>query len=91
MSKLAVSMSTDSFISALRRLIAIRGPLRLMQCDRGTNFIGAANELDQAWSEIDHEEVRQYLLKEGADIEFRFNSPCSSHMGGVWERQIRSV
>ena len=33
------SRSTSSFINALRRFTAIRGPMRLLRSDRGTNFI----------------------------------------------------
>ena len=33
--------------------------------------------------------VTSYLLTKSCD--FVFNSPHSSHMGGVWERQIRSI
>ena len=35
---------------------------------------------------MDHEEIRAKLRKEG--IDWLFNSPSRSHMGGVWERQI---
>lgn len=37
-------MSADAFINALRCLIAIRGPVRTLFSDRGTNFVGARNE-----------------------------------------------
>lgn len=39
------SMSTSSFINALRRFLSIRGPVKHMRSDRGTNFIGACREL----------------------------------------------
>ena len=39
------SQSTDSFMNAFRRLINIRGPVTLLRCDRGTNFVGAQREL----------------------------------------------
>jgi len=38
-------MTTDAFINALRCLIAIRGPIRQLRSDRGTNFVGAFKEL----------------------------------------------
>ena len=38
-------MSTDSFITAPRRLEAVRGRVQQLHCDRGTNFVGAATEL----------------------------------------------
>merc|ERR1712002_32123 len=86
------SLTTDAFINALRRFISVRGPIRQLRSDRGTNFVGAENELMKAWKEMDHEKVKNGLLKEGCDyFDFTFNFPSSSHMGGVWERQIRSV
>ena len=88
----ADSLSTDSFINSLRRFIAVRGPIRQLRSDRGTNFIGAQAELKKACSELDTTEVRDFLLKECCDyVEFNFNVPSASHMGGVWERQIRTV
>ncbi|MCG7868679.1 MAG: hypothetical protein JAY74_20195, partial [Candidatus Thiodiazotropha taylori] len=60
--------------------------------DRGTNFVGAERELKQTFVELDEERVSQFLLKENCDlIDFKMNVPSASHMGGVWERQIRSV
>ena len=37
----ADSLETDSFINALRRFIARRGPLREIRSDQGTNIVGA--------------------------------------------------
>ena len=34
-------MSTSSFLNALRRLVALRGEVKLLRSDRGTNFVGA--------------------------------------------------
>ncbi|MCG7878636.1 MAG: hypothetical protein N0C90_20255, partial [Candidatus Thiodiazotropha endolucinida] len=88
------TLETDSFINCLRRFISIRGPIRQLRSDRGTNFVGADNELKNALNELDDERIRQYLLQENCDCDvfnFKMNVPSSSHMGGVWERQIRSV
>jgi len=86
------SLDTDSFINALRRMIARRGSIRLMRCDNGTNFIGAENELKKALKEMDQECIKDFMNANGADwIEWKHNPPLASHMGGVWERQIRTV
>ena len=86
------SMTTDSFIQAYRRFAALRGPVRQLRCDRGTNFVGADAELKKAWSEMNHENVKSTLQKDGCDyVQFAFNVPAASHMGGIWERQIRST
>ncbi len=88
----ANSLDTDSFVNSLRRFISIRGPVRQLRCDRGSNFVGAQRELKEALSEMDESQFQMYLRGEGCDyIEFKMNVPSASHMGGVWERQIGSV
>ena len=88
----SVTMETDSFINALRRFICRRGPIRQIRSDRGTNFVGANKELKQAVAEFNHEKITSELLSRNCDwIDFKFNVPSASHMGGVWERQIRTV
>ncbi|XP_071477081.1 uncharacterized protein [Diadema antillarum] len=85
------SLSTDAFINALRRFLSTRGPVRQLRSDRGTNFIGAEAEFKR-WAQTNHEKVKDFLMREGCDfINFNFNVPSASHMGGSWERQIRSI
>ncbi|XP_049319056.1 uncharacterized protein LOC125780640 [Astyanax mexicanus] len=79
------NLTTDAFINALRSFIAIRGMVRQIRCDQGTNFIGARRELAEALKEMDQEELKEI------GCEFIMNTPASSHMGGVWERQIRTI
>ena len=87
--EVASTLESSSFIQALRRFIARRGPVREIRSDNGTNFIGARNELLQAIEEMDHEEIRAKLREE--NIDWLFNPPAASHMGGVWERQIKTT
>ena len=88
----ANSLKTDAFINALRRFICRRGPFRQLRSDQGANFVGASTELAQALAEMDQEKIRTKLLEEQCDcISFKMNVPAASHMGGVWERQIRSA
>ena len=83
---------TDSFILALRRFIARRGPVQSIRSDNGGNFIGASNEFQNAYKEMDHDKIRNFLLSERCDmIVWERNPPVSSHKGGVWERQIRTA
>ncbi|XP_047483301.1 uncharacterized protein LOC125035146 [Penaeus chinensis] len=88
----ANTLETDSFLSAYKRFIGRRGPVRQLRSDQGTNFVGAKNELQQCLQEMDQEKLKGELLKENCDwITFEMNIPHASHMGGVWERQIRTV
>lgn len=85
------TLETDSFIQALRRFLCRRGPVRQIRSDQGTNFVGARRELREALEEMDQERIRVEVLKLNCDwIEFRMNVPKASHMGGVWERQIKN-
>ncbi|XP_040207447.1 uncharacterized protein LOC120937947 isoform X1 [Rana temporaria] len=79
------SMDTPCFINAFRRFIAIRGPVKHIRSDRGTNFVGAAREL-QLSSNLDVNNIERYLSERGCT--WTFNPPHSSHMGGAWERMI---
>ncbi|KAL3975616.1 lysophosphatidylglycerol acyltransferase 1 [Sarotherodon galilaeus] len=78
-------LSTDSLINSLRAFVAIRGTVRQIRCDQGTNFVGTRNEFLGAFKEMDQAKLGKL------DCEFFMNTPASSHMGGVWERQIRTI
>ena len=42
--------------------------------------------------EMDHQKIRAFLNEQGGDwIVWERNTPMASHMGGIWERQIRTV
>ncbi|XP_063368187.1 uncharacterized protein LOC134656557 [Cydia amplana] len=88
--ELVPSLSADSFIMALRRMASRRGWPYRMYSDHGTNFRGADAELRRSFKEInDQASVRDLLTTH--ELEWRFISPASPHMGGSWERLIRSV
>ena len=89
--EMAYSLSTDSFIQTLRKFIAIRGSIRLLRCDNGTNFVGANRELARCVDAIQSPELKSFVLRHGCDLEFRMNPPGASHMGGAWERLIGVV
>ena len=82
-------MTTDCFINSLRCVIAIHGKITSIRCDQGSNFIGASAELKASFKNVDDAKVRDALLK--SHCNFMFNSPESSHMGGCFERHIRTV
>jgi hypothetical protein len=84
--ELVESMETSSFINALLRFLAIRGPIIRLRCDNGANFVGAQNELNASLKEMDKEAVASYLDQQ--NCEWVFNPPHSSHTGGVWERMF---
>ena len=88
----ATSLETDAFLNALRRFLSRRGPVQQIRSDQGTNFVGAHRELKEALIEMDTNTIKNELNKLQCDwITFKMNVPAASHMGGVWERQIRTV
>lgn len=79
-------LSSAAFINALRRFIAIRGPVVQFRSDRGTNFIGATQDLSINAEFVEKGPVGTFLSNSGTS--WIFNPPHASHMGGAWERLI---
>ncbi|XP_055604358.1 uncharacterized protein LOC129752608 [Uranotaenia lowii] len=79
------SLSTSSCILAVRRFVGRRGAPAIFFSDNGTNFVGASRILQQ--------QINQGLSNTftNADTKWKFNPPGAPHMGGVWERLVRSV
>ena len=76
-------MFSSAFINALRRSIAKHGYVKLFRSDQGTNFVGAVRELG---INVGDSSVKNLL--ENKRINWVFNPPHASHMGGAWERMI---
>ena len=54
--------------------------------------MGGRNELHAALREVNTDSVKNFLVTQDCDlIEFKMNVPSASHMGGMWERLIRTV
>ncbi|XP_037792073.1 uncharacterized protein LOC119587407 [Penaeus monodon] len=84
------SLDTDEFINALMRFITRRGTPKKIFSDRGSNFQRANKDIcakARSWASDD--KIHKALHRR--DIEWVFHPPMASHMGGVWERQIRSI
>ncbi|XP_062712613.1 uncharacterized protein LOC134289907 [Aedes albopictus] len=82
------NLSTSSCIKAFRRFVARRGAPLEVYSDNGTCFVGANRQL--------RKEIR--MINEGcagtftnARTKWVFNPPAAPHMGGLWERMVRSV
>lgn len=87
--EIAHSLETDSFIAALHRFISRRGRPEAIFSDNGSNFKGADRELRDALKTWNQCKISKVLCLQ--EIQWHFNTPTASHMGGVWERLIRSV
>ena len=80
---------TDSFIMSMRRFVNRRGSPKIFYSDCGSNFKGATKELKQVIAELDHTAISTFASTR--NIVWKFNPPSAPHMGGVWERLVRSV
>lgn len=83
------SMSTDSFIMAFQTFTSRRGTPRVVYSDNGKNFVGAEKILKKQMKQLDREKIADKFTS--SELEWKFNPPLSPHMGGAWERLIRSV
>ena len=84
------SLEADSFLNAMTCFMALRGHPERMFSDNGTNFVKAEKDLRSAFKSWRSTPLAKDMLRKQG-IEWVFNPPGASHMGGVWERQIRSV
>lgn len=90
--ELVTDLTTAAFLMALRRFCSRRGKPDHMYSDLGTNFIGAANEMPQIFSEIKSAEHLEIMNKPIAkEIKWHFNAARASHFGGLWEAGVKSV
>ena len=87
--EMAFSLSTDAFVNVLRRFICRRGKPHTIHCDNGTNFIGASAELRRSMMDLNNSFVQETLRRR--EIEWSFIPPQAPHMGGAWERIIRTI
>lgn len=87
--ELVSSLTADSAIMALQRMSNRRGVPSEIFSDNGTNFTEANKELKNAIEKFDKYKFREKLTNK--KIKWQFIPPHSPHMGGSWERLVRSV
>lgn len=74
---------------AIRNFINFRGSPREMYSDNGSCFTGADNELKRELAQLNVQELGETFSS--CYLKWNFNPPASPHMGGMWERLIRTV
>ncbi|XP_062714917.1 uncharacterized protein LOC134291324 [Aedes albopictus] len=83
------SLSTESCVMAVRRFIARRGYPAEFYSDNGTCFQGASKELQR--EEIKRRNDALAHTFTTTKTRWCFIPPAAPHMGGAWERLVRSV
>ncbi|XP_062557610.1 uncharacterized protein LOC134222475 [Armigeres subalbatus] len=86
--EVAASLSTESCKQAIRRFIARRGSPQEIYSDQGTNFQGVSGELAKQIRCVNQSLASNITNQR---TQWKFNPPYAPHMGGVWERLVRSV
>ncbi|XP_062704645.1 uncharacterized protein LOC134286948 [Aedes albopictus] len=90
--ELVADLTTDAFISALKRFIARRSKPAVIECDNAKNFQGASRALAELLAQFRSQQhqhsVGSFCVEEG--IEFKFIPPRSPNFGGLWEAAVKS-
>ncbi|XP_062558269.1 uncharacterized protein LOC134223145 [Armigeres subalbatus] len=86
--EVAHSLTSQACIMAIRRFICRRGvPLEFFS-DNGTNFQAVSKEFGLLGQQIDIACAEEFT---DARTQWHFNPPSAPHMGGSWERLVRSA
>ncbi|XP_055620081.1 uncharacterized protein LOC129764715 [Toxorhynchites rutilus septentrionalis] len=86
--EIAHKLNTDSCIMAIRRFVLRRGPPIIIFSDNGTNLKAANKELQEQIRRIGTGCANVFT---NAKTRWCFNPPSAPHMGGIWERMVRTV
>lgn len=86
--EVVATLSTESCKLALRRFIDRRGAPAEIYTDDGTNFQGTCRELTKQLASVNKGLAESFT---DANTKWFFIPPATPHMGGVWERLVRSI
>jgi hypothetical protein len=84
--------TSQSFLNALKRMMARRGKVTRMYSDNGTNFVGANLELKEIRDFLRTKDFQNAVVDNLTNdgIEWRLIPPNSPHVGGIWEAGVKS-
>ena len=86
--ELLYHLTTDSLIIGLRSFMGMRGPVRRIYSDQGTNLMGARTEMKRFYDLVLDPRLKMFLDQNDCVAEWCFQAPHASHTGGVHERMI---
>ncbi|XP_071051336.1 uncharacterized protein [Onthophagus taurus] len=89
--ELVSELTSEAFLSALRRFAARRGKPQKMYSDNGTNFVGANRELEELSKFLINNSNELTDMINACNINWSFIPPNSPHFGGIWEAGVKSV
>ena len=91
--ELVSDLTSEAFISCLRRFVARRGNPSLIFSDHGTNFVGANRELKE-FAHFLHLQKTQQDISEfcsASNIQWKYIPERAPHFGGLWESTVKSM
>ncbi|XP_049886870.1 uncharacterized protein LOC126381440 [Pectinophora gossypiella] len=86
--ELVGDLTSNNYLSALRRFIGRRGKPKNIYSDIGLSFVGAHNELAK-FLKSNCDSLSSAAANE--EIEFHFIPSYSPHFGGLWEAGVKST
>lgn len=91
--ELCGDLSTPMFLNALKRFFSRRGISKEIWSDNGSNFVGAANEIErvhESLTKINNDDSFQIYLNNNR-VSWHFIPPRAPHFGGLWESAVKSM
>ena len=88
--ELVSDLTTDAFLAAFRRFVCRRGcPSRIFS-DNGTNFVGAAGELEGIYQLLADKRFQDQVTRfaTARRMEWKFSPSRAPHFGGIWEVEV---
>ncbi|XP_050563300.1 uncharacterized protein LOC126912915 [Spodoptera frugiperda] len=84
-------LTTEGFLAAFKRFISRRGQCRHIWSDNGTNFVGAAKELQILFNQESSmfKDIAAALAT--SQTEWHFIPPHAPNFGELWEAGVKSV
>jgi len=85
--EIAHSLDTSSCVMCFTNFMALRGTPREIYSDNGPNFKATEKALREELIKIDFDKIAIKF----DDIKWQFNPTGARHMGGAWERLVRTT
>ena len=86
-------LTTEAFLTALKRFVSRRGLPSAIHSDNGANFVGARNDLNELYrflsSTTTSSAIHSYLLTNR--ISWHCIPERAPHFGGLWEAVVQST
>ncbi|GBO34381.1 hypothetical protein AVEN_174602-1 [Araneus ventricosus] len=88
--EMVTDLTSEAFISTLKRFFARRGKCSTLFSDNATNFVGAQAELKKLHNLINYpdDNLSNFLASDA--IKWKFIPPVSPNFGGLWEAGVKS-